>query len=199
MWGNWQRDGSPAREWLSPHAAAAALAHGMLGEPEHSRMWRTRACELARVDDPADSAFLAAAAAFVDARVAIHAGLLTEAAELVDRACATFGRPWHEGYARVTGAELAVVAGLPDAAERLAGAERYGPENEWAAACLSRAHGRHDGDPAAITTAAAGFERIGARAERACTLLLLPDRADEGRAELRLLGCALPGEPVERI
>jgi hypothetical protein len=110
----------------------------------------------------------------------------------VDRAFATFGRPWHEGYARVTGAELAVVAGLPDAADRLAAAERYGPENEWAAACLARARGRHDSDPAALAAAAAGFERIGARAERACTLLLLPERADEGRAELRALGCAVP-------
>jgi hypothetical protein len=199
MWRNWQRDGSPAREWLSPHAAAAALAHGMLGEPEHARTWRARACELARVDDPADSPVLAAPAAFVDARVAVHTGGSTGAADLVDRAYASFGRPWHEGYARVAGAELAVVAGLPDAADRLAAAERYGPENAWAAACLSRAHGRHDGDPAAIAAAAAGFERIGARAERACTLLLVPGRADEGRAELRALGCALPGGPAAQI
>jgi hypothetical protein len=199
MWDNWQRDGSPTRAWLSTHAAAAALAHGMLGEPEHSGVWWTRACELARVDDPADSPFLASAAAFVDARVAIHLGRLTGAAELVDRAHASFGRPWHEGYARATGAELAVVAGLPDAADRLAGAERYGPESAWAAACLSRAHGRLDGDRAALTTAAAGFERIGARAERACTLLLVLDRVDGGRAELRDLGCALPCEPAERI
>jgi hypothetical protein len=38
----------------------------------------------------------------------------------------------------------------------------------------------------------AGWERIDARFERACTLLLLDERADEGRAELRALGCRPP-------
>ncbi|WP_232661620.1 ATP-binding protein [Pseudonocardia sp. TRM90224] len=192
MWDNWLRDGSPVREWLAPHAAAAALAHGMLGDLEQTRMWRARSCELARVERPEESKFLAASAAFVDSRVAIHLGRLDDASELVERAFAPFRRHWYEGYARVTGAELGVVAGLPDAAERLAAVERYGPESEWAAACLLRARGRHEGDPAAVAAAAAGFELIGARAERACTLLLLSDRADEGRRELAELGCALP-------
>ncbi|MEJ3657309.1 LuxR C-terminal-related transcriptional regulator [Actinomycetes bacterium KLBMP 9759] len=199
MWDNWLRDGSPVREWLAPHAAAAALAHGMLGDVERTEVWRARACELARVEHPADSRFLAASAAFVEARVAIHLGRLEDAAELVERAFAPFRRRWYEGYARVTGAELAVVAGLPDAAQRLVAAERYAPESDWAAACLARARGRHDGDPAALAAAAAGFERIGARAERACTLLLLPDRAEVGRAELEQLGCALPGTGGVRV
>ncbi|WP_170225726.1 LuxR C-terminal-related transcriptional regulator [Pseudonocardia cypriaca] len=192
MWDDWRRNGSPVQEWLSPHAAAAALAHGMLGDLEQFEVWRTRACELARVDDPAASRYLAAFSAFVDARVAIHAGRFADAARLVDRAFAGFRRRWHESYARVTGAELAVAAALPDASDRLAAAAHHGPENDWAAACLARARGRLDGDPAAIAAAAAGFERIGARAERACALVLLPDRADEGRAELRRLGCAVP-------
>jgi hypothetical protein len=37
-----------------------------------------------------------------------------------------------------------------------------------------------------------GWEAIGARFERACTLLLLPDRVDEGSAELAALGCIPP-------
>lgn len=197
MWENWLRDGSPRREWLSPHAAAAALAHGMAGELELFALWQARACELARVDHPSESRYLAAYAAFVDARVAVHAGRLDDAAALVDRAFAPFRRRWYEGYARVTAAELAVVAGLPDASQRLAAAEPYGRENDWAAACLARGRGRMGSDPAALAAAVTGFERIGAEAERACTLVLLPDRADEGRAELLRLGCAPPrDQPV---
>jgi len=41
----------------------------------------------------------------------------------------------------------------------------------------------------------AGWERIDARFERACMLLLMPGRADEGRAELTTLGC--PRRPPE--
>ena len=38
----------------------------------------------------------------------------------------------------------------------------------------------------------ARWERIGASFERACTLLLLDERAEEGRAQLRALGCRVP-------
>jgi len=192
MWDNWRRDGSPERGWLSAHTASAALASGMLGDLERYRLWRSRSCEIARVDDPADSRYLATFSAFVDARVAIQTGQPTDAARLVERAYAPFERRWYEGYARAAGAELAVVAGLPDARERLAAAEPYGKENDWAAACLARAIGRLDGAEASFEAAVSGFERIGAEFERACTLLLLPGRADDGRVELTRLGCPLP-------
>jgi hypothetical protein len=52
--------------------------------------------------------------------------------------------------------------------------------------------GRLTGDPAAFADAVAGFERIGAQFERACTLLLMPSCADEGRLGLERLGCAQP-------
>ncbi|HET7016580.1 MAG TPA: hypothetical protein VFI65_21840, partial [Streptosporangiaceae bacterium] len=89
-------------------------------------------------------------------------------------------------------AEVAVVAGLPDAASRLEEAAPAGAENYWAAACLARAAGRLHEDPAELERSVAGWERIGARFERACTLLLLPDRAPEGLAELAALGCRPP-------
>jgi hypothetical protein len=89
-------------------------------------------------------------------------------------------------------AELAAVARLPDAAERLAAAEPSAAENAWAKACLARAAGRLHGDDAALAASVAGWERIGARFERAVTLLLLPERAAEGRAELAALGASEP-------
>jgi len=191
MWDSWRRDGSPPREWMSPHAAAAALVHGLLGDDELD-LWRARALEIARVDDPAESGYLAAFAAFVDARLAVHTGRLHAAPALVERAFAAFPRRWYETYARAAGAELAVVAGLPDAAARLETAAPCAAENDWAAACLTRASGRLNVDPDALTHAIEGWERIGARFERACTLLLLPETAPEGHSELHALGCPPP-------
>jgi hypothetical protein len=77
------------------------------------------------------------------------------------------------------------------AADDLAAAPA-GEESAWAEACLARAAGRLHGDRDALCAAVAGWERIGARFERACTLLLLPERAGEGRAELAELGCPAP-------
>jgi hypothetical protein len=87
---------------------------------------------------------------------------------------------------------VAVVAGLPDAAARLAAAAPAGQENYWAAACLARAAGRLRGDRDAAAESLAGWERIEARFERACTLTPLDVRAREGRAELAALGCPPP-------
>ena len=60
------------------------------------------------------------------------------------------------------------------------------------AAQLLRAAGRLHHDETALKDSVAAWEAIGARFERACTLLLLPDRVDEGTAELAALGCTPP-------
>jgi hypothetical protein len=101
---------------------------------------------------------------------------------------------WHSlrPYAWAMAAEVAVVARRPDAASRLTAAAPAGEENYWAAACLARAAGRLHGDRGALEESLAGWEHIQARFERACTLMLLEDRAQEGRAELRALGCRPP-------
>ncbi|MFL6075996.1 MAG: ATP-binding protein [Mycobacteriales bacterium] len=199
MWERWREDGSPPREWMSTAVAIAAMAAALRDGDGHGgyERWRARALEAAGgVADPADSADLAAAMAFVDARVALHLGGDgggDGGAELVARATGSFTEPWWYGnYAVAAGAELAVAAGLPDAADRLAAAMPSAAENAWAAACLARASGRLRADRGALAEAVAGWERIGARFERACTLLLLPERAEEGRAELDLLGATLP-------
>lgn len=92
---------------------------------------------------------------------------------------------------RVTEADWAVVTGLPDAAERLARLESLAAEHRWAAASLARARGRLTGDPEALAEALTRWHGLDARFEYACTLLLLPDREPEGRAELSALGCPL--------
>jgi predicted ATPase/DNA-binding CsgD family transcriptional regulator len=191
LWDNWVRDGSPPMTWMSSAFATAALVHGLRADGRYG-LWRSRALKVADCSDPHGSPDLMAIMAFVDARIALHSGDLVDAGTLVERADAAFPERWWEGYARAAGAELAVVAGLSDAAERLARLEPLAAEHRWAAACLARARGRLSRDPDAIAESLTRWEQLGARFERACTLLLLPGREAEGGAELRGIGCPPP-------
>ena len=187
LWDNWVRDGRPPMAWMSSALATAALVHGLRDDGLYE-LWRSRALTVAGHDTPTDSADLMASMAFVAARIAVHSGG-GDTAALVEWCFADFPERWWEGYARAAGAELAVVAGFPDAAERLARIEPLAAEHRWAAACLARARGRLTGDPQAIAAALEEWERLDARFERACTLLLVPGREAEGRTELGRLGC----------
>lgn len=91
-------------------------------------------------------------------------------------------------YLEAASAELAVVTGSPDAADRLRHARSDHP---WANACLVRARGRLDADPGLLAEAAGLWDKLGARFERAGTLILTSER-EEGIAELRALGVAAP-------
>jgi len=84
-------------------------------------------------------------------------------------------------------AEAAVVTSHPDAAERLRRAGRAADGNPWANACLTRARGRLDQNPSVLYEAADLWGELGARFERAATLLLT-SKHSEGRAELAALG-----------
>jgi hypothetical protein len=194
MWESWLRTGAPPANWTAPAAYAGVLVHGLRGDSEGERLWRSRAAELAAGQT---SRNLAAFAAFADSRVALHHGRYEQAATAL--AGLSIGdRPWYDSqhwyydtYAWATAAETAVIAALPDATERLAATAPVAQENLWAAACLARAHGRLNGGRASLEDSLACWQRIGSRFERACTLLL-PDQAAQGHAELEALGC--PGD-----
>jgi len=200
MWEAWQRAGRPPARWMGPAAYAAVLAHGLRGDDEGHDEWLARLSELTGTGaHRAAGTYLASFAVFSDARIALHQGHIDEAvAAVADLPLGVepwYGTPrWYAArpYAWAIAAQVAIVAGLPDAADRLAAAAPAGAENYWAAACLVRATGRLTGDPGALRQSLAGWERIDARFERACTLLLLDGQADEGRAELRALGCHPP-------
>jgi len=177
MWAGWRAAGCPPADWMSSAVAMAALAHGLLGDGEFA-VWRARAVEIARGPDTPS---LQASAAFVDARTAVHMGAFEDAESLVAKAFGPFTELWWQPYAHAAGAELAVAAGLPDAARHVATAAASARENAWAAATLARVHGD-------LAGAAEQWASIEARFEWAYTLSLLPDRADEGRAALRELG-----------
>ncbi|MBO3750150.1 ATPase [Streptosporangiaceae bacterium NEAU-GS5] len=173
MWAEWERAGRLSPRWMAPAVATTALACGLLGDSAALALWQARTAQVAGsagasgAIDPRP-----AVAAFVDARLAIHTSSLTEAPILVERAFAAAvpGDPF-AGYAQAAAAELAVVAGLPDAADRLAAAAHAGTENEWAAACLARAEGRLHAE--AFARSIQGWERIDARFEHAHTVSLI--------------------------
>ncbi len=200
MWEAWQRAGQPPARWMGPAAYAAVLAHGLRGDDAGHDEWLARLGQITGTGaHRASGTNLASFAAFSDARIALHQGRIDEAVAAI--ADLPLGRePWYgtphwysaRPYAWAIAAEVAIVAGLPDAGDRLAAAAPAGAENYWAAACLARAAGRLNGNHAALAESLAGWERIDARFERACTLVLLDGHADEGRAELRALGCHPP-------
>src|SRR5262249_52089148 len=138
MWQSWQRAGRPPASPLSRGFAATAMAHCLLGDVQAFRLWRARADEAAAavVGDPSRHLTFMY---FVDARCAVHIGATASAGEIVAPAFSDRARGWNIGYARAAAAELAVVAGLPDAARLLAVAAPDAEENAWAAACLDRA------------------------------------------------------------
>jgi predicted ATPase/DNA-binding CsgD family transcriptional regulator len=200
MWDAWQRAGRPPARWMGPAAYAAVLAHGLRGEDSERDDWLVRLREITGTGaHRAAGTYLSSFAAFSEARIALHLGRVDEAAAAV--AALPLGQePWYgtphwysaRPYAWAIAAEVAIVAGLPDAAERLAAAAPAGEENHWAAACLARAAGRLSGDHGELARSLAGWEAIDARFERACTLTLMDGRGAEGHAELSSLGCRPP-------
>ena len=196
MWRAWLRAGAPSAHWTAPAAYAGVLVCDLRGDSDGVREWRDRAAKLAAGRTRRS---LVLFAAFTDSRAALHHGRYDQAAA----ALAGLGigeRPWYDNtrhwdydaYAWALAAEAAVIAGLPDATQRLAAAAPAAQENLWAAACLARANGRLHNDRAALEESLAGWQRIGSRFEHACTLLLMPDRAAHGHAELDALGCPPP-------
>lgn len=200
MWDAWTQAGRPTANWLGPVIYIMAMAHGLRGDDVGRRDWLARAGELVGTGlEKVSWPDLEATTAFAAARIALHEGRLDAAVASV-AGIPLGAEPWYgtfhwhtmRPYAWAVAAEVAVAARLPDAAERLAAAAPAGNENYWASACLDRAAGRLRGDPDALARSVAGWERIDARFERACTLALLPGRAEEGLAELRALGCKPP-------
>jgi hypothetical protein len=117
--------------------SAVALAYGLVGDDRSYRLWQARAVEVAGVE-AADRYRHLTFAAFVDARVATHTGNMTQAQAIVDKAFRDLPRGWYETYARASAAELAIVAGLPEAEQHLADAtpppkKTTGPPPAWPA------------------------------------------------------------------
>jgi predicted ATPase/DNA-binding CsgD family transcriptional regulator len=180
----WERAGRPPAGWMAPAFFAAALVHGLRGDELEYSKWVELGTAIGRKTGPSSYAV------YFGCRVALHAGALEQARALTitPADCSAYYDP----YVEAVGVETAVLTKSADVAELLATAQRWVKENDFVAAQLLRVAGRLHHDEAALRDSVAGWEAIGARFERACTLLLLPDRVDEGTAELTALGCTPP-------
>jgi hypothetical protein len=182
----WERAGRPAAGWMGASFYAAALVHGLRDDSDGYDEWWDLASQLSGTGRGKSTIF----SLFVAPRVALHRGsfdLLRTLALADDQGTGAFG-----AYAQAMSAEIAVALGATDAATRLSTAQPLARQNDFAAAQLKRAAGCLHQDPAELKEAVVLWESIGARFERASTLTLLPDRADEGFRELESLGCSPP-------
>jgi predicted ATPase len=159
----WERAGRTPSGLLPAVFSMASLACRLRGDRPGAARWRAALVQLAGTDRLAPLAF-------VEALGAIHDRDFDNAADLVDRAFDTFVFGWTIPYARAAGAELAVLAGLPDATYRLAAAAPAADYNLWVAACLARAAGHINGS---YDNAVESWERIGAALEAAATRRLI--------------------------
>jgi len=195
----WANAGRPAARWLAPSMYSLVLCHSLRGDDAAAADWRTFAGVELAGDQTRNIHFqVAGMTTFVEARLALHFGRWDEAAQLLAHLPTGKDAWWQvrhwyfDAYPWAVAADLAVAAGLPDAAARLAAAEPAAQENRWAAACVARARARLTGDPADLAAAVTAWERVGARYERACTLALIPSRRTEAAAELADLGVPMP-------
>ena len=195
----WANAGRPAARWLAPSMYSLVLCHSLRGDDAAAADWRSFAGVELAGDQTRNIHFqVAGMTTFVEARLALHFGRWDEAAQLLAHLPTGKNAWWQvrhwyfDAYQWAVAADLAVAAGLPDAAARLAAAEPAAQENRWAAACVARARARLTGDTADLAAAVTAWERVGARYERACTLALIPSRVDEARAELDDLAISMP-------
>ncbi|MEV4835684.1 LuxR C-terminal-related transcriptional regulator [Nonomuraea sp. NPDC049486] len=163
---------APPGRWMAPALGMVALAHGLRGDDTACQAWRARAIAVGHIGPASRYAPLIT---FIDARLAIHQAdlALAHTSPPADGPGREGGGGMFGRYAIAAVAELAVVRGEPDAAERVAAAKAAGEENAWAAACLKRAQGRLRGDREALGESAEMWGRIGAAHEREATLRLL--------------------------
>jgi hypothetical protein len=182
---SWERSGRVPLGWMAASFFSVALVHGLRGDTGAYDEWWQLAEEHAARTKAHTFGF------YVAPRVAMYRGDLDRAAMW----CAMDDHPrrgFYVSYPPAIRVEVAVATGAPEADQMLLEAQPLAAQNDFVDAMLTRAAGRLHRDDAELERAVTLWEAIGVRFERACTLLLLPARADEGRAELAALGCPPP-------
>src|SRR5581483_9341339 len=133
----WQRAGSPARLALSPAMAGVAMIHGMRGDHESRREWSER---LHGLGNPPEHTY--GYGAVFDAVEMLHNGQVRQALERTapepDKVWKWVTWIWLHWYVALR-AEAAVLAGAPDAGDRLADARVTVAGNPVASSLVDRA------------------------------------------------------------
>ncbi|MFH9861972.1 ATP-binding protein [Streptomyces sp. NPDC017202] len=183
----WRRSGRQRSFSLGPAAASVAMVHGLRGDHDARAAW------LGIVDRAGTgSEHRHGYGAVFDAMVLLHHGEPDRALERVapepDQVWKWVSWIWLHWYVALR-AEASVLAGHPDARDRVAAARGTVAGNPVATAQLDRAQALLDGDPARQLAAAAAFEAAGCPYQSARTLLLAgPGHRENGRRALAGLG-----------
>lgn len=186
----WERAGRPRAGNLSRGAHAVAMVQGMRGDEAGCDVW-LRVAEELRIGNLMPASAMHYGEVF-DALVLLHRGCPAAAVTLLACPPEEF-RTWHSGqwrawYAAVW-AEAAVLAGHPDAADRLARARRSTMDNPIALAVVERSAALAAGDRAEVLSSGQQLRLAGCRYQWARTLILAggPERT-HGEDELAAMG-----------
>ncbi|MDQ0828674.1 putative ATPase/DNA-binding CsgD family transcriptional regulator [Streptomyces achromogenes] len=185
----WERGGRQRSFSLGPAAASVAMVHGLRGDHEARAAWLAIVHEAGH-----ESEHRHGYGAIFDATVSLHRGeadaALERVAEPPDRVWKWVTWVWLHWYAAVR-AEASVLAGHPDARERIGAARAIVAGNSIATAQLDRSEALLDGDQARMAAAATAFGAAGCHYQAARTLLLAGDaHTAAGAAALTGLGLA---------
>jgi len=195
----WEQAGRPVAGNLAGAALAVAMAYGLRGDEERRAEWRERTIAIGmtaeRIDDP-----LSGYAPTLDAIVQLHVGDIDAAVARLsldpDRLRTWFAAEWLPWYAALW-AEAAVLANLPDAAERIERARLSVAANPVTAAMVDRAAALATGDTDGLAAAAEALEPTGCRYQWARTLVLAGgEHRVAGEAMLRDMGAVPMVVPV---
>ncbi|MDG4789780.1 LuxR C-terminal-related transcriptional regulator [Micromonospora sp. WMMD1102] len=195
----WRRSGSPAQPGLGPAAAGVAMIHGLRDDQEARGEWQEIQDQLGTSAGGRTYGY----GAVFDAMLLLHQG---RAPEALERVAPEPGEVWKwvtwiwlHWYVALR-AEAAVLAGSPEARDRLAEARTIVAGNPVADAMVARAEALLDGDRAALLGTAAAFEVAGCRYQSGRTLLLAGGAdAERGATVLRELGLAPTGGGVDGL
>ncbi|MGP4024077.1 ATP-binding protein [Actinomadura sp. 3N407] len=185
----WEQSGRQRSFSLGPAAASVAMIHGLRGDHETRTSW------LAIVDQAGTAPeHQRGYGAVFDAMVLLHHGDANAALERVapgpDQVWKWVSWIWLHWYAALR-AEAAVLAGHPDARDRVDAVRAMVAGNAVATAQTDRAMALLDGDPPRLLAAAAAFDAAGCPYQSARTLLLAGgEHAATGAASLAGLGLA---------
>ncbi|MFE7776501.1 ATP-binding protein [Streptomyces sp. NPDC057445] len=187
----WEQSGRQRSFSLGPAAASVAMIHGLRGDHDARATW------LAVVDRAGTAPeHRHGYGAVFDAMVLLHHGDTSAALERVapepDRVWKWVSWIWLHWYTALR-AEAAVLAGHPDARDRVDAARVMVAGNPVATAQVHRAEALLDGDLPRLLAAAEAFGAAGCRYQSARTLLLAGgEHAAAGAAAFTGLGLA-PG------
>jgi predicted ATPase/DNA-binding CsgD family transcriptional regulator len=195
----WEQAGHPVATSLASGAYIAAAVHALRGDDEARAEWVDIALQMG-VDKKRLAGCSTGYVPTFDAIVALHRGDAGDAVARLAEDPRDFRRwytgEWRPWYAALH-AEAAVLAGLPDAAERTGHARALAAANPTAAAMVERAAVLLEGDRSRLVEIAEILAGTGCLYQQARTLVLAgDDAAAEGRRLMAELGAAPMAEPA---